>query len=344
MLQYLSQKAGYNSSVPLIDANEIVLGLLRDTFLFAMSSHQLQEHHKKLSFVARLIDIPEPTKVVGCGGFSDLFIGIFIPTGLILALKRPRFETPAAEVVTATKQRLERESILWSILSHPNVLPCYGTFDISNETYLVSPWMDNGDLSKFLSACHHYFALPLNKQLIHPSRIVYEQFDEREMICGVASAVAYLHSLGIIHGDLKAGNILLDTSRGLKPVLCDFGLTKKETQATWAALKGAGSLRWASPERLEGRPKTTSSDVYAFGITVAEILTGKLPFPDIALENVAGIIMRVFAGGRPLFTPSGRRGMSFDTLWNLASSCWDRDPDRRLSARDIYTTLSSLPA
>jgi len=158
----------------------------------------------------------------------------------------------------------------------------------------------------------------------------------------VASAVAYLHSLRIIHGDLKAQNILLDTSQSLKPVLCDFGLMKQETHATLADLKGCGSPRWDSPEKLDGDPKTTSSDVYAFGMTIVEILTGKPPFPEI--KHLGRIVTSVLAGKRPPFNPSGRRGTSFNSLWNLASSCWDPEPDRRPSARDICTTLSSLPA
>jgi len=292
-----------------------------------------------LSFVAGLIDIPEPPKRVGGGGYCDLFKGTFIPTGLNLALKRPRSKTQDAEVVTATKEGLEREGILWSALEHSNILPLYGMFDIADEPYLVSPWMDNGDLFNFLSACHRYFALPQNEQRVHPDRNLYESFDERKIVYGVASAVDHLHRLRIIHGDLKAANILLDASPGLKPVLCDFGLTRKETQATATAIKGVGSLRWDSPERLKGEPKTTSSDVYAFGMTIAEILTGKLPFSDI--DYAAGIILGVLSGKRPSFTPSARRGTSFDSLWKLASSCWDPSPDQRPSAPKILTILSS---
>lgn len=78
-----------------------------------------------------------------------------------------------------------------------------------------------------------------------------------------------MHSLGVIHGDLKASNVLLQ--RNLEPSLSDFGLSKLQDGATSAGLKGSGSIPWMSPEVVLGGPKTAESDMYAFGMTIAEV-------------------------------------------------------------------------
>lgn len=83
----------------------------------------------------------------------------------------------------------------------------------------------------------------------------------------VAEALAYLHRSGVIHGDLKAANVLV--SNEIHALLCDFGLTKYATSSTSSALKGAGSLRWQNPELWDG--ETLQSDTYAFGMTIAEV-------------------------------------------------------------------------
>jgi serine/threonine protein kinase len=79
----------------------------------------------------------------------------------------------------------------------------------------------------------------------------------------------YLHAKGVIHGDIKADNILV--SDDLHAQICDFGLAKLFEESTASSLKGAGSLRWKSPEIADGEPKTIESDVYAFGMTIVEV-------------------------------------------------------------------------
>ena len=87
----------------------------------------------------------------------------------------------------------------------------------------------------------------------------------------VASAVAYLHKRGIIHGDIKANNVLISNDNHAK--LCDFGLSKFCNTCTTSMLRGAGSLRWQAPELWDEHKetKTFASDAYAYGITVAEV-------------------------------------------------------------------------
>lgn len=95
-------------------------------------------------------------------------------------------------------------------------------------------------------------------------------FRDMSQLCEIADAVSYLHGEGIVHGDIKARNILIGV--GGHVLLCDFGLTKLACAQTSLPLKGVGTTRWQSPELLKGGSKTTQSDVYAFSMTIVEVI------------------------------------------------------------------------
>ena len=85
-----------------------------------------------------------------------------------------------------------------------------------------------------------------------------------------AGAVVYLHECGIVHGDIKASNILV--SDDVHALLCDFGLAKPQTTVTSIGLEGVGTTRFRSPELfLKGGRKTVASDAWAFGMTIYEV-------------------------------------------------------------------------
>lgn len=191
-------------------------------------------------------------------------------------------------VVDHREKRFEREGQMWASFSHINILPFFGMIDLLQETYLVSPWMEVGDLTGFISTRLLYLDLPLHEQPLDQNHALYQSFKEinvvRRVTCysvatkeahtllqiaGIASGLAYLHSRDVVHGDLKAANVLLDEK--VQAVLCDFGMAKALDNVTSSALQGAGSLRWMSPELMDDSPKSTRSDVYAFGMTIVEV-------------------------------------------------------------------------
>lgn len=85
----------------------------------------------------------------------------------------------------------------------------------------------------------------------------------------VISGVAYLHEAGIVHGDIKAANVLV--SFDVHALLCDFGLAKDDRDVTSTVVKGAGSCPWMSPEVLKGESRTFSSDTWAVGMLIYEV-------------------------------------------------------------------------
>ncbi|KAG8908768.1 hypothetical protein FRB99_003006 [Tulasnella sp. 403] len=84
-----------------------------------------------------------------------------------------------------------------------------------------------------------------------------------------ADAIAYLHDQSILHGDIKASNVLV--SDDAHALVCDFGLARAVDAVTSIVLRGAGSVRWQAPELWAKRPKSTKTDVYAFGMLIAEV-------------------------------------------------------------------------
>lgn len=83
--------------------------------------------------------------------------------------------------------------------------------------------------------------------------------------------MAFLHDNGVVHGDLKASNVLIDDDE--QALLCDFGLAKTATADTSNGVQGEGSTRWQSVElMLNGGGKTFASDVWAFGMLIYEVV------------------------------------------------------------------------
>ncbi|KAG8980770.1 hypothetical protein FRB93_009011 [Tulasnella sp. JGI-2019a] len=273
-------------------------------------------------------------------GNCDLYRGIHGPTRTVLAMKLLRLRGPAGTQIQEVKRRYKQEARIWSSLDHDNILLFYGVVELSGETYLVSPWIEPGDLSRFLAARSKYMdELAAQETWIsHKLYPAFLAFDEATTIHGIASALTYLHENNVIHGDLRAANVLLDPS--LNPLICDFGLTKNEEfNVTTEALKGAATRRWKCPTLEEGKPRTQKTDMFSFGMTIVEILTGRVPFH---LKTDFQVQLAFLNGERPSFNPISCNGKDFKPLWELAALCWQKNVDDRLDARVIWSRLEPI--
>ncbi|KAG8884664.1 hypothetical protein FRB97_003720, partial [Tulasnella sp. 331] len=219
-----------------------------------------------------MIELETPIKPVASGGHGEVFKGLHPPTQMVCAMKRPYVVTGGTTQSQEEKKGYEREAKMWSCLKHINILPFYGIVELSSGAYLVSPWIEYGDLSRFLAARREFFSGSSNVRADIPERTrsAFAAFNEAVTIHGIASGLAYLHENGVIHGDLKALNVLLDDL--LSPLICDFGLTKNhEFNNTTTGSKDAWSTRWRCPSLFEEQSqKTEKTDMYAFGMTIVE--------------------------------------------------------------------------
>jgi len=159
------------------------------------------------------------------------------------------------------------------------------------------------------------------------------------MLLQIASGLNYLHGseVEIIHGDLKAENVFVDEDGTLR--IGDFGLSRMLcNQSLWvtAATHAAGTVRWMSPELINGSSATSTkeSDVYAFGMTAVEIFTGQHPFPSCS--NDGQVLMAVVIEKRGPERPTGIE----DSLWSFVKDCCSFDPSHRPASGDIVERLT----
>ncbi|KAJ7489301.1 hypothetical protein FB451DRAFT_686485 [Mycena latifolia] len=259
---------------------------------------------------------------VAAGGFGDIWRGSV--GGQSVAIKIMRLFRDA-DVKTMMKE-FGREALIWRQLCHPNLLPFFGLYYLENRLCLVSPWMENGNILEFF------------RNLEHPHDI-----DRLSLILDVALGLKYLHENRVIHGDLKAINILVTPSR--RACIADFGLssvadamTLRFTHTT-ASNTRAGTARYQAPELFRGGKTHFDSDVYAFACVCYEILTGKAPFHELPTD--AAVIFAVLEGKRPSLPILCSGITELDSLWDLLETCWKDKADMRPSATQIVDWLVS---
>jgi tetratricopeptide (TPR) repeat protein len=234
------------------------------------------------------------------------------------------------------RRRFEREIDVLSSLDHPHLVPILGTGTTADGLpYLVMPWIDGA---------------PLDEHVLGPDRGGTSRLDvpaTLRLLVRVCDAVHFAHQRGVMHRDLKPGNIRV-TPEGL-PVVLDFGLAAPVRAGARAAGptitatgQFVGSLAWASPEQVEAGDDGIDlrTDVYSLGVILYQALTGRLPF-DVS-GPLRETIERIVA--EDPVPPSGLRSMDED-VETIVLRCLAKDPGRRYQgaddiARDIRRHLA----
>src|SRR5947209_3201803 len=155
--------------------------------------------------------------------------------------------------------RFQREAETVARLDHPNILPIYDFGQEGDVPYIVMPLVTGGTLRDWLSK-----PVPLERALQVFSRIL--------------AALEYAHSQRVVHRDIKPTNILI--SQGDWPLLTDFGISKIVEPSLRVTRSGTmiGTPEYMSPEQSQGGHVDHRADLYAMGIILYEMLTGRLPF------------------------------------------------------------------
>lgn len=195
---------------------------------------------------------------VGRGGMAEVYLAEDERLDRQVAVK----VLPAAMAMDQTfRARFEREARAAAKLQHPHILPVYDYGQQDGIPYLVMPYITGGSLAQIIAAARG--PLPLNK--------VVQWTDE------MASALQYAHDQGIIHRDVKPGNMLVGSGEHL--MLSDFGIAKVMDTTTSLTNTGVsvGSPEYMAPEQAKGGADYRS-DIYALGIVLYQMLTGRVPF------------------------------------------------------------------
>ncbi|XP_016471312.2 L-type lectin-domain containing receptor kinase VIII.1-like [Nicotiana tabacum] len=198
----------------------------------------------------------DSTRIIGHGAFGTVYKGILSETGDIVAVKRCSHNGQG-------KAEFLSELSIIGTLRHRNLVRLQGWCHEKGEILLVYDLMPNGSLDKAL----------------FESRIVLPWLHRRNILLGVASALAYLHQEcenQVIHRDIKTSNIMLD--EGFNARLGDFGLAKQiEHDKSPDATVAAGTMGYLAPEYLLTGRASEKTDVFSYGAVVLEVASGRRP-------------------------------------------------------------------
>ena len=262
-------------------------------------------------------------ELIGRGGMATVFRAWDTQLGRQVAVKLLR-----PEIVTDPDLalRFRREAHAAAVLHHPAVVGYLGSGTDGNQPFLVMELVDGDDLA---TRIRHAAPLP-------PRMAV-------RIAADVASGLAVAHARGIVHRDVKPGNIILDAADRAR--ITDFGVARIAAESE-ATIPGTtlGSVHYFSPEQARGLPTTPASDVYSLGLVLYEMLTGTRPFTG---ETTAAIALaRV---GAPAPHPRAVDPTLPPDLDAVVARALDPDPAARYPdcgafADALERTLATAPA
>jgi serine/threonine protein kinase/tetratricopeptide (TPR) repeat protein len=195
---------------------------------------------------------------LGVGGTATVYLADDLKHHRKVAVKVPHPEL----VVAVGSERFLREIETTAGMRHPHVLPLYDSGDADGLLYYVMPFVEGSSLRARMDQERQ---LPLD--------------DALRLIGEVAEALIYAHGRGVIHRDVKPGNILLENGRA---VVADFGIAHPMAPSGDGKLTRTGAIvgtpSYMSPEQANGEPLDARSDLYALGCVAYEMLAGTPPF------------------------------------------------------------------
>ena len=263
---------------------------------------------------------------IGQGGMGVVYEATDTSLNRKVALKIMHKHLAARE---SFQQRFVREAQNAARLKHPNIVQIHHFFSKNGQLYLIMELLEDGSLQDYM------------RRLREQGRRM-EQAEAVELVRQVAGGLHYAHQQGMIHRDMKPGNILLTRSTdGNSPdtiyraMIADFGLAKLLQDMQTSQTGPVGTLAYMSPEQILGGKVDHRSDIYALGVMLFELLVGQRPFNPQSLRDA----VRAHRSG-PVLSAANRPAGLDVRLEEILNRCLAPDQqDRYQSAHEIALAL-----
>lgn len=273
-------------------------------------------HWKSLiSIRARKISHYKLLELLGKGGMGEVFKAIDLNSREIVALKLLH---PEMTNDPENRKRLSHEGRLLASFSHPHIVNVFEVGENRDHCFIAMEYLAGGTLRDYL---RNKFPLPLA--------------ETKRILLQIAEGLQEIHARGIIHRDLKTGNIMLDGEGRLR--IMDFGLSKSPLVSAMTSLGTVlGTLGYVAPEQVTGMNVDHRVDIFSFGVMIYELLTNQLPFRG---ENEMVLIHAIFNVEPP--PPSQLRPGEIDRRWDeIVARCLAKNPRERFQS--IEEVMSAL--
>lgn len=239
-------------------------------------------------------------KGLGQGKFGKVYCVRHKKSGFICALK----VIDKNEIIKCNiEQNFKREIEIQKSLNHPNITKLYGFFHTEKNVYLLMEYLLNGDIYKTMKSMKY----PFND--IMASNYIYQ----------IANALHYLHTRNIMHRDIKPENILLGFNNQVK--LADFG-GSIEFHPSIKRKTMCGTIDYLAPEIVDSKDYDHKVDIWALGVLIYELLTGKPPFEEETPQLTYKRICKVDFDFTSTISKDAR---------DLINKLLQKDPKKRLS-------------
>jgi serine/threonine protein kinase len=310
-------------------ADIIVPDVKSDVRLMSVKMNELEAFVSKQK-LPRFLDItPEieaseieldDKNVLGAGGYGAVFQASY--KGALVAVKALLGIDSTTPAPANVVKMMRREATIMCSLNHPNIIRVHGI--VPARGWIVMELCEGGALDDYIRDTEEMMDASVK------SRICSE----------IATGIAYLHmrDVSVVHGDLKAANVLLTRDKSVR--LCDFGMseTKNRSKTMTASNAGSGAaltVAWSAPELFEDDPKSFATDVYALGVTLWEVYERRVPFGNMP---EAAVVNQILSGKRPKFSTSETPS----NVKRIIEACWSADPRKRPTADKIAYILTDL--
>ncbi|GAA0620465.1 Stk1 family PASTA domain-containing Ser/Thr kinase [Sporichthya brevicatena] len=267
-------------------------------------------------------------EVLGRGGMAEVRLGKDVRLGRTVAVKTLRSDLA---LDSTFQQRFRKEAQSAASLNNPAIVSVYDTGEDYADgvpvPYIVMEYVDGQTLRELLAS---------GRRLL-PERAM-------EIVAGVLTALDYSHQAGIVHRDIKPGNVMLTRSGTVK--VMDFGIARAiaDASATMTATAAViGTAQYLSPEQAKGEKVDARSDLYSAGCLLYELLTGQPPFTGDSPVSVAYQHVRENPKPPSLIDPAVTPPMDAIVLKSLAKNPENRYQSAAEMREDIERALDGRP-